>query len=226
MVALCAVMSLAAACSDMPKPADGPDDSDQAGRQKEEEQQQQEPAAGTEGRGKTDGVDGQEASEVKQGSGAGGDETDEAGPTIVRSGDMVRVHCTGTLENGEVFDSYQGGRCLQFSVGERDLPEEIDAEFEDALVGMKVGETTSFTIAAADAYGAHDEDLVFTVDWAVVPEGQNVELGKLIHFTHQRGFFVTGQVTEITASNITVDANHPLAGENLTFEVELVDILG
>ncbi|MFW6151260.1 MAG: FKBP-type peptidyl-prolyl cis-trans isomerase [Chloroflexota bacterium] len=149
------------------------------------------------------------------------DQQDAEKPRVVRAGDTVRVHRVGTLASGEVFDSYQGNRYLQFTVGEGEfLP-----AFEEEIVGMKVGETKTFTIPAEEAYGPHYDALVFTLDRDEFPKDKQLEPGQMVQLADREILLMRALVLNVTASNVTLDANHLLAGEDLTFEVELVKIL-
>jgi peptidylprolyl isomerase len=207
------MLLLLAGCIRAPEVAETPQDNEQPGQQTEEGSPQREEGTGSE---ETDSRDEMELDSLDR------SETYEVVPATVRPGDTVIVHCTGTLENGEVFDSYEGDTCLQFKVGSSDL---LPA-FEEAVIGMEPGETRTFTISAEEAYGPHHDALVFHVDRNDLPEDKRVEPGEVIHFTHDTGFIITAVVVDIVGSNVTVDANHPLAGEDLTFEVELVKIVG
>ncbi len=136
-----------------------------------------------------------------------------SGGPMAQSGDRVTVHYRGTLDSGEEFDSSIGGTPFPFTVGAN----EVIAGFDQAVLGMAVGEKKTVRIPAAEAYGEHREDLVLVVPAAEAPEGlavgQQVYLGE-----------TPATITHMDAESVTVDANHPLAGEALTFELELVSI--
>lgn len=177
----------------------------------------------------TETTEGLPATEDKEGSEGEGEseqgsqkaEQDEARPMVVRAGDTVRMHRVGILENGEVFDSYQGNRYLQFTVGEGEfLP-----AFEEEILGMEVGETKTFTIPAEDAYGPHYDALVFTIDRSELPEDKELKPGQMLQVGDKESLLMRALVVNVTASNVTLDANHLLAGEDLTFKVELVKIV-
>ena len=144
--------------------------------------------------------------------------TGEVAP--VKEGDMVSVHYTGKLDDGTVFDSSVGGEPLQFTVGAgRVIP-----GFEQAVIGMKPGESITVTIPAAEAYGPHREDLVIVVDRSELPADIDPQVGEQIVGGLAGGGQMAVVIIEVTDSSVTVDANHPLAGKDLTFDIELVDI--
>ena len=134
-------------------------------------------------------------------------------------GDSVQVHYTGTLDDGTIFDTSQGREPLLFVIGGGTvLP-----GFDEAVRGMEVGDTKTFTIPAAEAYGEHQEELVAVVDRNALDKDlevgeevllRNVETNEVAYFT----------VVEISDTEVILDANHPLAGQDLTFEIELVAI--
>jgi len=134
-------------------------------------------------------------------------------------GDSVQVHYTGSFEDGTVFDSSEGGEPLAFVIGDGTMISGFDA----AVRGMEVGATKTVIIPAAEAYGEYREDLVIVLALDEFEEElevgqqvplQNVTSGDMIYFT----------VVEISDTEVTLDANHPLAGMDLIFEIELVDI--
>lgn len=132
---------------------------------------------------------------------------------VAQAGDTVSVHYRGTLDSGEEFDSSRGGQPLQFTLGTG----QVIAGFDEAITGMQVGETKTVRIPAENAYGQHREDLVIVVPAAQAPAG--LEVGQQVFLGD-----APATVTAVGPEGVTVDANHPLAGEALTFEVELVAI--
>jgi peptidylprolyl isomerase len=138
-----------------------------------------------------------------------------------RSGDTVRIHYTGTLADGSTFDSSQGREPLQFTVGSGEIIPGLDR----AIEGMSVGETKTVTVPAADAYGDHNPDGVQSIPRAEVPDHIPLDPGTQLQVQTGDGRTLPVTVTEVTAEAITLDANHPLAGKDLTFEVELVEIV-
>ncbi len=140
--------------------------------------------------------------------------------STANTGDTVRVHYTGTLESGQEFDSSRGRDPIAFELGKH----QVIPGFEDAVVGMKPGETKTVTIAAEDAYGPRREDLVFTLPQDQFPGDITLEKGLRVTGTTQEGQAIGMTVVDFTDDTVTLDANHPLAGESLIFEIELVEI--
>ena len=139
---------------------------------------------------------------------------------FARDGDIVDVHYTGTLEDGSEFDSSEGKDPLQFTVGAG----QMIAGFENAVYGMKVGETKTVTIPSAEAYGPHDEDLVMEINRDELPEDIEPTVGLQIGVTYEGGQQGSATVTEVTETTVTLDTNHFLAGKDLIFELKLVKI--
>lgn len=137
------------------------------------------------------------------------------------NGDKVKVHYTGKLDDGTVFDSSAEREPLEFTIGE----DEVILGFEQAVVGMEPGESKSSTVSAEEAYGAHQEDMVLTVNRKQIPEHVNLEVGKQLQIRESGGQPIVVRITEFTEADVTLDANHPLAGEDLTFDIELVEIV-
>jgi peptidylprolyl isomerase len=135
-------------------------------------------------------------------------------------GDTVHVHYRGTLSDGTVFDSSDGGEPIVFTLGAG----EVIPGFETAIEGMSEGEKKTQTIAADDAYGEHREELVFTVDRGQMPPGSEIEVGDMLRIGFPDGSSAAVQVASLDDASVTLDANHPLAGKELTFELELVSI--
>jgi len=137
-----------------------------------------------------------------------------------KNGDTVHVHYTGRLEDGSVFDSSEGSDPLEFTLGEgRVIP-----GFEKAVEGLEVGEDTSATIPPEEAYGPRSDDLVMDISREQLPEGMSPEVGQRLEMKTQEGQTVPVTVTGTSDDKVQLDANHPLAGEELTFDVLLVEI--
>jgi peptidylprolyl isomerase len=134
----------------------------------------------------------------------------------VRNGDRVKVRYTGRLPNGEVFDSTSDGEPLAFTVGANEVIDGVDA----AVLGMKVGEKKEITIPPAKAYGDRHDDLISHVPIELLPEG--AKIGDQLQASGEGHDFVVW-IAEIGEKEITVDANHPLAGETLIFDIEIVE---
>ena len=135
-------------------------------------------------------------------------------------GDTVAVHYKGTLSDGSVFDSSEGGDPLQFTIGAHEV---IDG-FENAVIGMKTGDRKTQEIPADEAYGSHEDELVFHVPRSSMQGGLDVTVGDFVRVTLPDGQTAPMQVVGLDDEAVTLDANHPLAGKDLTFELELVEI--
>ena len=130
----------------------------------------------------------------------------------------VKVHYTGTLNNGTVFDTSVGREPLEFTIGQGQLI----SGFEEAVLGMKVGESKTVNIPAAQAYGQYRDDLVFIMERSQLPD--NIEAGQQLQMMQADGSVIVVTVINVSETIATVDANHSLAGEDLIFEIELVEI--
>ncbi len=138
----------------------------------------------------------------------------------VENGHLVSVHYTGTLENGEVFDSSDGREPLQFQVGSG----AIIKGFNDAVMGMAVGEEKEFTLPPELAYGPRDDSLIKTVPKAILGGQFEPETGMTVGVQMENGSRVPATITEVTDDAITLDLNPPLAGKTLIFKIKVVDI--
>lgn len=139
-----------------------------------------------------------------------------------QSGHRVRVHYTGRLDDGAVFDSSQGGTPLAFTIGDG----QVIPGFENGIVGMAAGETRTVRIACADAYGERQPDGVMEVPREEFPDDMPLEIGTSVQGQQPDGEVVTFTIVGATDDAVTLDANHPLAGQDLTFELTLVSIGG
>ncbi len=139
----------------------------------------------------------------------------------VKDGDTVKVHYTGKLEDGSVFDSSVERDPLEVTLGEGKLI----PGFENAVVGLKVGDKTTANIESSDAYGDRRDDLEVTVERSQLPEDIEPEVGMQLQLNQPNGQPVPVQITKVEEENIIIDANHPLAGKDLTFDIELVEIV-
>jgi peptidylprolyl isomerase len=140
----------------------------------------------------------------------------------VKQGDVVAVHYTGKLSDGTIFDTSYNRAPLQLKVGEGKLI----AGFEKAVIGMNKGEKKTVVIPPAEAYGQRQDAAVVEMERKNLPAGYEPRVGQRIELEQEdnKSFLVT--VTAVTENAITVDANHPLAGKDLTFEIELVSLQG
>ncbi len=141
--------------------------------------------------------------------------------TQAKQGDTVKVHYTGKLEDGTVFDTSRTRHPLQFKIGNGQVIE----GFEQAIAGMNVGESKTTTIPVEKAYGPRRDDMVVTVKRDQFPPDVKPGVGQRLEITQENNQNILVTVMDITDSTITLDANHPLAGRSLTFELELVGIL-
>ena len=137
-----------------------------------------------------------------------------------KKGDTVHVHYTGTLDDGTEFDSSEGNEPIVFTIGAG----QVIPGFEDAIEGMSAGDKKTERIEAGNAYGDRRDELVFTVSRDQMPEGTDVEVGDMLRVGFPDGSNAAVQVAAVDEQSVTLDANHPLAGKNLTFELELVSI--
>ncbi len=138
---------------------------------------------------------------------------------MANDGDTVSVHYTGKLEDSTVFDSSLEREPLEFTLGEGT----IIPGFEEAVRGMHVGQSKTVTISPEEAYGPYLDKMVLVIEREQLPPGLNPVVGQQLQ-QQQDGRVVTVLVTDVSEATITVDANHPLAGKDLTFEIELVEI--
>lgn len=137
-----------------------------------------------------------------------------------KAGDTLRIHYTGRLKDGTIFDTSEGRDALEFMIGNGDVIPGLD----QGVIGMAAGETRELTIAPEEAYGQRDETWVQTVPLESVPDHIPTELGTQLQIQTQDGQTVPVVVSDKTDSNIELDANHPLAGKTLIFDVTLVEI--
>jgi len=137
-----------------------------------------------------------------------------------QAGDTVKVHYTGTLDDGTVFDSSQDRDPIEFTLGQKQV---IDG-FDTAVTGMEVGETRSVSLTPDEAYGQPRDELVGTVDRDRLPEELTPEVGMFLQAQSPDGQVNDVKITDVSDDTITIDANHPLAGQNLHFDLTLVSI--
>ncbi len=135
-------------------------------------------------------------------------------------GDTVKVNYTGRLDDGTVFDSSTGRGPLEFTIGGG----EIIPGFEKAVIGMSPGEFKTHKVLADEAYGPHMNEMVIDVDRSRIPPDLKPEVGDRLQIHHPDGGTTPVLVTGVSDLSITLDANHPLAGKDLTFDIELVEI--
>lgn len=141
--------------------------------------------------------------------------------SAAKSGDLVQVHYTGRLDDGTQFDSSSGRDPLEFRIGDG----QVIPGFETGVVGLAVGDSKTFTIPAEEAYGAHRPDWVIDVPRDQMPDHLDLEVGGQLQLKQESGQVTVVTITELSDDQVTLDANHPLAGQDLTFDVELVAII-
>jgi len=141
--------------------------------------------------------------------------------TKAKTGDKVKVHFTGYLEDGTVFGSTMDEEPFEFTIGEKNmLP-----GFENAVVGMQKGDIKTITLSPEDAYGPHKKELVSAMERSGFPKEISLEVGKRLRVRTQDGKYTMVTIKDFTEDSIVLDENDPLAGKTLTFKIELVDII-
>ncbi len=136
-------------------------------------------------------------------------------------GDTVLIHFTGASEDGKVFASSHNEKPLEFKIGSGT----VIPGLEEAIVGMSKGESKKIHLTSDKAFGDKREDLIVSVDRGELPLEEEPEVGQRMGFQVKDGTKIEATITDVTESRITLDANHPLSGENVEFEVKLVDII-
>lgn len=139
--------------------------------------------------------------------------------TQAKIGSQVKVHYTGRLEDGTQFDSSREGQPLEFTIGSG----QIIPGFEQAVIGMTPGESKTATIPADQAYGPHYDEMVIEVPRQQIPAHIEPEVGQKLEI-HQSDRVIDVTVTEVSHTSVTLDANHPLAGKDLVFDIQLMEL--
>ena len=140
----------------------------------------------------------------------------------VKKGDTVKVHYHGKLTTGETFDTSDGKEPLEFKVGEGD----VIKGFEEGVMGMIIGDKKTIQIPAEDAYGNKNEEMMIEFPKDRFPSDMNPEVGMPLTMSNGAGQNFRVTITEVKDDSVILDANHPLAGEELIFDIELVEISG
>jgi peptidylprolyl isomerase len=138
----------------------------------------------------------------------------------VQNGDKIKVHYHGKLTNGETFDSSEGKDPLEFVVGSG----QVIKGFDEGVMGMEVGDKKTVDIPVADAYGAKQDEMLIEFPKDQFPPEMNPEVGMQLMMSNGSGQNFPVRVAEVKEDSVVLDANHPLAGEDLTFDLELVSI--
>lgn len=137
----------------------------------------------------------------------------------VKTGDRIAVHYTGWLENGEKFDSSAGQDTFKFEVGAG----MVIRGFDEAVVGMEIGEKKKVTISPEEAYGPKSDKNIFDVDKNMFPEGAQIVKGAVFEMHSGHGEIIPVTIIDVREKEVILDANHPLAGQTLIFEIELIE---
>ncbi len=140
--------------------------------------------------------------------------------TAIKNGDKVKVHYTGSLDNGTVFDSSEAREPMEFTVGSGQLIK----GFDQGVLGMKKGEEKTVHIAAADAYGEHNDKLIRRIPRTALPQDREPQVGMVIGLVRSDGMQGEARITELTKEDIAIDMNHPLAGKDLNFKIKIVEV--
>ena len=139
----------------------------------------------------------------------------------IEAGDTVRVHYTGTLTDGTQFDTSIGREPIEFVIGGG----HVIPGFENALLGMVEGDTKNVTVEPSDAYGPHDPRLMQVVERTRIPADVELNIGTVLQASDPNGNHIHLTVVDLDDENATLDANHPLAGKSLIFELEFVEFV-
>ncbi len=140
--------------------------------------------------------------------------------TTVERGNTVTVHYTGTLNDGTQFDSSRGRESFSFQTGTG----QVIPGFDNGIIGMEVGETKTINIPAAEAYGLINENAIQVVDKTRFDEGVEIAIGETVSGQTEDGRPVAAKIVSVEDATVTLDFNHPLAGQDLNFEIELLAI--
>lgn len=140
---------------------------------------------------------------------------------VVAAGDQIRVNYVGRFENGSTFDSSEGREPLEFTVG----AEQVIAGFDRAVVGMAPGESCKVVVAPEDGYGAHIPEMVAQIERQQIPDNDKLVLGSMLEVNLEDGQSLEVQVVELSDDAVVLDGNHPLAGKELHFEIELLEFV-
>lgn len=135
-------------------------------------------------------------------------------------GDTVRVHYMGKMDDGSVFDTTINHEPIEFTIGAR----QVIPGFEQAVIGLEPGESVTVRVPAQKAFGSYRPEMVENVHPSQLPEGLEPEVGQQLQIPRQDGEPFVVRITDVSDASITLDANHPLAGHDLTFNVRLVEI--
>jgi peptidylprolyl isomerase len=141
--------------------------------------------------------------------------------TKAKHGDTVKLHYTGKLEDGTVFDTSIGREPLEFKIGGN----QVIQGFEKAIIDMNPDESKTVTIPSDEAYGPYREEMVADVPRSQFPPSIQLEAGQHFEIKQENGQPIVVTVTQVSESEVTVDANHPLAGRDLIFDIQLIEVI-
>ena len=141
--------------------------------------------------------------------------------STAKKGNIVKVHYTGMLESGEIIDTSQDEDPLQFTIGKG----EVISGLEEAVIGMEEEESKKTKISSEKAYSSHRKEMVATVEKEKFPQHIQPEVGQRLKGVQSNGTATRVTVTEVSGSKVTLDANHPLAGKNLIFNITLLEVV-
>ncbi|MFC1671195.1 peptidylprolyl isomerase [Spirochaetota bacterium] len=141
--------------------------------------------------------------------------------TKAENGKKVKVHYTGTLSDGTVFDSSVDSDPLEFTLGKG----EVINGFEQGVLGMEINEKKTINISAQEAYGERNDTLIVNVPKNEVPDNITPEVGQQLVLQNEQGQKINVVITKVDEEGISIDANHPLAGMDLNFELELLEVI-
>jgi peptidylprolyl isomerase len=137
---------------------------------------------------------------------------------VVVAGDQIRVNYVGRFADGSVFDSSEGREPLEFTVG----AEQVITGFDQAVIGLKQGESCQVVVAPEDGYGTHLPEMVAEVERQLIPDHEQLVLGSMLEVSLEDGQSLEVQVVELSDVAVVLDGNHPLAGKELHFEIEML----
>lgn len=137
------------------------------------------------------------------------------------SGDTVKIAYTGKLNDGTVFDSSEGRDPLEFVIGENTIIPTLEA----SVIGMGIGDKATVEVTAENAYGPHQPDAIQTVERSMIPAEVELAIGAQLQATAPDGQVLVLTVAAIEETTVTLDGNHPLAGQDLTFDIELMEVV-
>lgn len=140
--------------------------------------------------------------------------------TQAKAGDTVKIHYTGSFENGDVFDTSEGGEPFEFTVGANMV---VDG-FDVGVLGMGAGDTKTIVLKPEEAYGQRSDDMIITIERSRIPSDIALDTGTQLGVRTDSGFETTMTVTALTDSQVTLDGNHPLAGKTLVFALRMIEV--